>query len=198
MKKIIFILLLSIFTHINAQTEKEVISQEELSLSDQFDLLYKDSGSYQNYKVVKIVKYNHLKQNVVDSLNTFKKIIKEKEATIQSNFKEIKTYKKQLVNLNKKLETSILEKNRRSILGIGIDKNILSVIVILLYVSLIILLGFFAFKYKQNLGTTKKAVSNLQNLKDEFEEHKKTSLKRIKETNRKLQDELNKKWKKEK
>lgn len=198
MKKIIFLLLLSVFTHTNAQTEKEVVNQKELSLSDQFDFLYKKSGSYQDYKVVKIVQYNHLKQNVIDSLNTFKKTIKEKETVIQSNFKEIKTYKKQLVDVNKKLDTSILERNRSSIWGIGIDKNIFSIIIILLYILLMILLAFFAFKYKQNLSTTKKAISNLQKLEDEFEEHKKTSLKRIQETNRKLQDELNKKWKKEK
>ena len=80
MKKIIFLLLLSVFTHTNAQTEKEVVNQKELSLSDQFDFLYKKSGSYQDYKVVKIVQYNHLKQNVIDSLNTFKKTIKEARA----------------------------------------------------------------------------------------------------------------------
>ncbi len=197
MKKLIFLFLLSSFTLSIAQTNKPTTESSE-PLSEQFKALYKKSSTYKEYKVVLIAKYNALKNNVIDSIDAQKKLVKEKDITIQQNNSELKKLKLQLSDLQQQLQESIIEKNKRSIFGMAVEKSVFSFIIILTYLILILLTVFFAYQFKQNISSTKKAIRDLKGLEQEFEQHKKTSLKRFQEVNRKLQDELNKNWKKEK
>lgn len=172
--------------------------EEKLDITHQFDYLYKKSTTYQEYKVISISLYNTLKGSVLDSIASQKNIILEKNKFINENKQQIASLQKKLTDTQNQLEKAISLKESRSILGMPVHKTIFSVIITITYATLFILLGFFVFKYKQNLGTTNKAVHDLNSLEIEFEKHKKNSLTRFQEVNRKLQDELNKKWKKEK
>lgn len=198
MKKITLLLTLVVSLSIYAQKKGKIISLENLSITEQLDEIYKKSSSWEDYKVIKKVKYKALEKNIIRFIDGQKKTIEDKESIIQGNKTEIDQLNQQLIGVNNNLEASIIEKDRRSIFGIPVDKTLFSIIIISVYALLAALLSFFAFKYKQNLGVTKKAVANLNDLEIEFEEHKKTSLRRLQETNRKLQDELNRNWKKEK
>ncbi|GGF62561.1 hypothetical protein [Wenyingzhuangia marina] len=164
----------------------------------QFDYLYKKSTTYQEYKVISISLYNTLKSSVLDSIQSQKNIIAEKNGVITDNKQQITSLQEKLTDTQNKLETAISLKESRSILGMPTSKTIFSTVIAVTYITLFILLGFFIFKYKQNLGITNKAVDDLNSLEIEFEKHKKNSLKRFQEVSRKLQDELNKNWKKEK
>ncbi|NJB81450.1 hypothetical protein [Wenyingzhuangia aestuarii] len=195
-----FLLILTPLCHAqNSQNQADTPKEEtEKNISSQFDYLYRTSTKYQEYKVISINKYQGLKQNVLDSLNSQQKIITDKVKTINANNKEILALKEKLASTQQELTASIDLKDSRSVFGIPVNKSIFSIIIVITYSVLLILLGFFIFKYKQNLSITNKAVSNLNELEIEFEQHKKTSLKRFQEISRKLQDELNKNWKKEK
>ena len=164
----------------------------------QFDYLYKKSTTYQEYKVISISLYNTLKSSVLDSIQSQKNIIAEKNSFITDNKQQIASLQEKLTDTQNKLEKAISLKESRSILGVSSSKTVFSTVLAITYITLFVLLGFFIFKYKQNLGITNKAVADLNNLEVEFEKHKKNSLKRFQEISRKLQDELNKKWKKEK
>lgn len=168
------------------------------TIASQFDELYRKSTTYKDYKVVKTIEYNKLKKHVVNSLDSQKEIIDEKNKIIFNNNKEISSLKKELSNTQTDLNTAINVKDNRSVFGIATSKSVFSTVIFVTYSILILLLVFFIYKFKQNLSITKKAVSNLRNVEEEFEEHKKLSLKRFQEVNRKLQDELNRNWKKEK
>ncbi|NIJ44089.1 cell shape-determining protein MreC [Wenyingzhuangia heitensis] len=183
----------------NANTEVEDTTEEvDKSMTSQFDYLYRTSTKYQEYKVISINKYQKLKQNVLDSLSSQKSIITDKVKTIKTNNLEITKLKEELANTQQDLATAIDLKDSRSVFGLPVQKSIFTIIIAITYSVLLILLGFFIFKYKQNLSITTKAVSALKGVEAEFETHKKTSLKRFQEVSRKLQDELNKNWKKEK
>ncbi|MGY5355476.1 hypothetical protein [Wenyingzhuangia sp. IMCC45467] len=193
---------------INRITQSNTPQQKSNKLEDpfetkqdidhQFDYLYKKSTTYQEYKVIGISLYNTLKSSVLDSIQSQKNIIAEKNSAITDNKQQILSLQKKLTDTQNKLETAISLKESRSILGMPSSKTVFSTVIAVTYITLFILLAFFVFKYKQNLGITNKAVSDLNELETEFEKHKKTSLKRFQEVSRKLQDELNKNWKKEK
>lgn len=168
------------------------------TIATQFDELYRKSTTYKDYKVVKITEYNKLKKHVVNSLNSQKEVIDEKNEIISNNNKEISSLKNELSNTQSDLNTAIDVKDNRSVFGIATNKSVFSTVIFITYSVLILLLVFFIYKFKQNLSITKKAVSNLHDVEEEFEEHKKSSLKRFQEVSRKLQDELNRNWKKEK
>lgn len=172
--------------------------EEKENINLQFDYLYKKSTTYQEYKVISISLYNTLKSSVLDSIQSQKNIIAEKNKAINSNKQQITSLQEKLTNAQNKLEKAISLKESRSILGMPVHKTIFSAAIAITYAILFVLLAFFVFKYKQNLNITNKSVSDLESLEIEFEKHKKSSLKRFQEVNRKLQDELNKNWKKEK
>lgn len=178
------------------KSENPFDAKEDINI--QFDYLYRKSTTYQEYKVISISLYNTLKSSVLDSIQSQKNIIAEKNGFITDNKQQIALLQEKLTDTQNKLEKAISLKESRSILGVSSSKTVFSTVLAITYITLFVLLGFFIFKYKQNLGITNKAVSDLNNLEIEFEKHKKNSLKRFQEISRKLQDELNKKWKKEK
>lgn len=167
-------------------------------IDHQFDYLYKKSTTYQEYKVISISLYRTLKSSVLDSIQSQKNIIATKNTAITNNKQQIASLQEKLTDTQNKLETAISLKDSRSVLGAPVSKTIFSTLIVVTYATLFILLGFFIFKYKQNLSITNKAVNDLNELETEFDQHKKSSLKRFQEVSRKLQDELNKNWKKEK
>jgi len=168
------------------------------SLSTEFNDLYRKSSTYQKHKVISIVKYNKLKNNTLNLLNSQKEVINQKTLFIKTNQQEIQNLKKILNTTKENLNTAIALKDHRYFFGTVISQSTLSFILIATYSLLILLLALFIFKYNQNLSTTKKATSSLIELETEFENHKKKSLVRFQEVSRKLQDELNKNWKKDK
>ncbi|MDO6736546.1 hypothetical protein [Wenyingzhuangia sp. 2_MG-2023] len=187
-------LLLFLFLFLTSQNS----NSQDKTILNQFDELYKKSSTYEDYKVVKIQKYNQLKTTVVDSLQSQQTIISEKNQLISNNNRQITELKQKLSNLENELNSTQELKDSRSLFGIPVSKFAFSLILFFSHTILIILLAFFAYKYKENFSVTSKAVTNLKSLEEEFEDHKKSSLKRFQEVNRKLQDELNKQWRKEK
>jgi len=168
------------------------------TLATEFDNLYRKSSTYKEYKVISTKKYKKLKNNTLSILNSQKKIINQKTLFIETSQQEIQNLKENLSITKANLNTAIELKDHRYFFGTVISQSTLSFILIATYSLLILLLVFFIFKYKQNINTTKEATSSLVKLETEFEEHKKKALVRFQEVNRKLQDELNKNWKKDK
>mgnify|MGYP000848115552 CR=1 FL=1 len=58
--------------------------------------------------------------------------------------------------------------------------------------GLVLFLLFFISKFKQSISITKQTKSNLKEVEDEYEEHRKKALEREQKVMRRLQDELNK------
>lgn len=167
------------------------------SLSEQFDNLYRKSTIYGNYKAMKIVDYISIKENVLDTVQTQQLILVEKTKLIEQNTITIGKLNKEVKYLESKLAEAQSKNDNRYFLGVKLQKSIYTIVLIVTYLLLIVLVVFFALKYQKNIAVTQQTVKNNKLLSKEFEEYKKTSLKRFQEVNRKLQDELNKKWKKE-
>jgi len=168
------------------------------SLSSQFDDLARRSTSYGKYKSINMISYESIKQNVLDTLNAQKKSIIEKEISIENNNYTIEKLEKEVKKISTSLKEAKLKNDNRDFLGLQMSKNAFSLVLSLSFVALIALTAFFALQYQKNLTVTKKATNSYEVMLKEFEEYKKNSLRRFQEVNRKLQDELNKKWKRDK
>ncbi|MGY6649153.1 hypothetical protein [Wenyingzhuangia sp. IMCC45574] len=172
-------------------------SVESKTIEEQFQEIYKKSSTYENFKVIRITKYNTLKTNVLDTLALQKSSLAQTNSLISNHQKQTKALEKKAASLETQLNSAVNNRDNRSVFGIPVSKSIFSIILVVTHTVLILLVAFFAYQYKNNAVSTKKAVENLQSLEEEFEQHKKSSLKRYQELNRKLQDELNKQWKKD-
>lgn len=167
-------------------------SKDTLNLDEKFDKIYRTSSSYQEYKVVSKVRFQNLKKEVLDSLNSLKEIIRSKNTLIKKQSDSVsvleKINKEYLTDLNQ----TIAEKNSMNFLGMQIQKSVYNIVVWLLVVVFAFLTGYFLFLFKNSNIITKQSKQELLNVEEEFAQHKKKSLEREQKLRRKLQDEINK------
>jgi len=182
----IFCLLMSI------DTFSQKTKNDTLSLSKQFEQVYRRSSSYKDFKVIRKSTFQNLKKNTLDSI----KIIDEKlKIESQKNTRleqEINSVAKIRLEQNLELSEAILEKNTISFVGLKLKKNTFKIIIWSIFLTLIILICYFAYKLKDGIKITSQAKKELTSVEEEFNSYKKKSLVRDQKMRRQLQDEINK------
>ncbi len=172
-------------------TAISLIAQEN-TLENQFDDVIKKSNSYQEFKVIKKVKINSLKKNVLDT-------VAQLEQNIKSFSEEIQQQKTKITNLNNELETtqnnlsiSKEKENSIEIFGVLTTKTIHNIIVFVLFGILLITIFILFYKFKNSHTVTKSTKNKLQETEEELESFRQRTLEREQQLRRKLQDEINK------
>ena len=182
----IFCLLMSV------NTFSQKTKNDTLSLSKQFEQVYRRSSSYKDFKVIRKSTFQNLKKNTLDSI----KIIDEKlKIESQKNTRleqEINSVAKIRLEQDLELSEAILEKNTISFVGLKLKKNTLKIIIWSIFLTLIILICYFAYKLKDGIKITSQAKKELTSVEEEFNSYKKKSLVRDQKMRRQLQDEINK------
>lgn len=168
------------------------ITDEPNSIENQFDKIYRTSTSYQIYKVISKKAYQGLKVNVLDSLNSSKKIILEKERLLKEEKNTIEETKKLLSKTQLDLETANQKENSISLFGLQLSKISYNLLLWGIIIILLLGLSYFIFKFIKSNVLTKEAKNNLIDVEAEFELHRKKSLVREQKLRRQLQDEINK------
>ena len=163
-----------------------------LNIEQQFDILYRKSSSYRQYKVVNKKKYNQLKLSVSDSINALKTKISQSEKKLKLHNAEIKRIKEILRKTSGNLEVSISKEKSISFFGTTLRKTTYNLILWSIIVILLTSLGYYIFKFLKSNKLTKVAQQNLIDAEKEFEIRGKKSLAREQKLRRKLQDEINK------
>ena len=187
--KSLYPLLFVFFVSLSAFSQQ---AKDTLSIPEQFDRIYRISSSYQEYKVIRKTRFQDLKKDVSDSLNSLKVEIQTKDQLITSQRDSISNLKKVASTFEGDLNLTIAEKNSINVLGIDLLKSTYNIIVWSLIIILIILLFYFMFKFKNSNIVTTKAQSDLFDLEEDFAIHKKKSLDSEQKLRRQLQDEINK------
>ena len=162
------------------------------TIENQFDYLYKKSGSYQEYKVVKKVQFHKIKANVLDSLKLLKNELSQTKQLVDTQNKEINNLKTDLKTTNDNLTNVTKEKDSIKFLGIPMTKSSYNGLLWSLIIGLVLLLVFFIFKFKNSNTITKQANFSLVQTEEEFDNFRARSLEREQKVRRELQDEINK------
>ena len=182
----IFCLLMSVSTF------SQKAENDTLSLSKQFEQVYRRSSSYKDFKVIRKSTFQNLKKNTLDSI----KIIDEKlKIESQKNTRleqEINSVAKIRLEQDLELSEAIREKNTISFVGLKLKKNTFKIIIWSIFLTLIILICYFAYKLKDGIKITSQAKKELTSVEEEFNSYKKKSLVRDQKMRRQLQDEINK------
>jgi hypothetical protein len=171
---------------------QETVIEDNNSIENQFDKIYRISTTYQVYKVISKDGYQRLKLNVLDSLKSSKKIISEKESLLLSEISSRKETKTLLAETKLELETALKKENSISLLGISLSKTTYNLTLWSVIVALLLGLSYFIFKFTRSNVLTKEAQNNLIDVEQEFEQHRKKTLEREQKLRRQLQDEINK------
>ena len=188
--KSLHLFIFCLFMSVNTFSQKT--KNDTLSLSKQFEQVYRRSSSYKDFKVIRKSTFQNLKKNTLDSI----KIIDEKlKIESQKNTRleqEISNVAKIRLEQNLELSEAILEKNTISFVGLKLKKNTFKIIIWSIFFMFIIIICYLAYKLKDGVRITSQAKKELTRVEEEFNSYKKKSLVRDQKLRRQLQDEINK------
>lgn len=173
------------------------LSLDKGTIDSQFEYIFKKSGNFkgtngQAYEAVKSASLVKLKGNVLDSLNTTYKKLKDSEKTVGEQAKEISSLKSNLADTETTLANTNKEKDSMALFGIQMSKTNYNVLMWAIIGTLLIFLFVFVYKFKNSNSVTRNAKLKLDELEMEFEEHRRNALEREQKVRRQLQDEINK------
>lgn len=193
-KALLFFLMLSSTAWSFAQgiAKPEIGSLDSGTIESQFDYINSVSNNYEEFKVVRRSNLDKIKANVLDSLNGFK----EQVAILNSQLKEQKVAMDQLNGSLTTTQASLQEamdmKDSFSFLGIYLHKSTYNSMMWGFVIVLAVLLLFFIYRFRRNYSVTAELKQNLEETREEFEQHRRNTLERERKLNRQLVDEMNK------
>lgn len=165
----------------------------EGTIQEQFEYLKKISSNYQEYKVVKRTELDLLQANISDSIARYQGVIQELNATLQENKNQIDQLNQEMRSTHDQLEQAIAERDSFRIFGLLLHKQLYVNLVwgIMALLLLILLVSFIRFKRSHRV--TAETKQSLEDLREEFEQHRRNTLERERKLNRQLVDALNNK-----
>jgi len=188
--KSLYLFTFALFISITAFSQEA--KKDTLTVSEQFDRIYRISSSYQEYKVVKKTTFQGLKNNVLDSIQLIDKELQlknQKNSILKDSLQNANII---LNTLDTDMKLMITEKDSISLVGLQLNKSTYNIIVWSIIFILIIMLSYFIYQFKNSYVITSEAKSNLLEAEDELANFKKKSLEREQKIRRQLQDEINK------
>jgi hypothetical protein len=200
----IFTFTLFIFCSFNtlyAQTETsdedDKLSLDNSTINNQFEYVLQKSGDFRGtngsmYEAVKRSMLTTLQAHTNDSLNTLRKELKDTQSIVDAQTKEITDLKANLSTTQATLDKTTDEKNNMALFGLQMSKTNYNVLMWSIVGILLALLLLFIYKFKNSHLITKEAKIALEEIEEEFDEHRKVALEREQKVRRQLQDELNK------
>lgn len=189
--------LISTLTGFSQAKPEEDLSLKNGTIANQFEYVLRKSGNFkgtngQAYEAVKRSMFFTLRTNTLDSLKTIKTKLENSKTTVGTQQKEINDLKTALSSTQSKLDATNLEKDSMSLLGMLMSKTNYNVVMWTIIASLLALFILFVFKFKNSNAITRDAKKALEEIEEEFDEHRRIALEREQKVRRQLQDEINK------
>ncbi|GAA4801225.1 hypothetical protein GCM10023231_32480 [Olivibacter ginsenosidimutans] len=162
------------------------------AISSQFDFIMSTSNNYQDYKVVKKIYLEKLKSNVADSLQEIQSKLTHVNTTLTTHDTAVTSLQDSLTNIKKELKMAKERNESFRFLGFYLSKGSYNTLVWCVISLLLVVLVFYIYRFRQNHKLTADAQKTLEEVRAEFEQHRKRAIEREQKLNRQLQDELNK------
>ena len=160
------------------------------TIKSQFDYMMKKSSRYQEYKVVKLEWLNKFESNIQDTLKLVKSNLNDSKSLIGKQNNEISSLKTELQNLKNELEETVRSKNSLKFLGIELEKSTYNTIMWVLILGSLAVAGVCFMLFKRSNVITVETKATLEEVREEFDTHRKNALVREQKLARKLQDEV--------
>ncbi len=187
----LLIIIIFINTVAFAQTDQNKKSLKDGTIDEQFEYILKKSTNYQEYKVIKKTSIYTLKANMNDSLKKERNELIKYKDSLKKKEQEFGALQNDLTSMSEELKVVTDSKDTIKLLGIPLKRDVYKLILWSLIGILLFALLYFIYIYKNSNLVTQKALSDYNELDEEFNSSKTRALEREQILNRKLQDELN-------
>lgn len=186
MKKftILFIMLISICV---VSLAKDINAwKSEANLEQQFDVFKKNLNYWNGSFFMEPLQLNQFYGAIADSITVLEKLVIENQIRITSLKNELSSNKSETEELKILLDETIKRVNSFNFFGLHIDKRVYSFSMYFIILGVLVLAGFVFLMYKRSQTITLSTKKEYQELKEEFEQQKKTSLERYVQMNTEL------------
>jgi septal ring factor EnvC (AmiA/AmiB activator) len=157
----------------SAQTIQEVM--DSATLENQLIFVQEHTRIYDNFRAIREDVFQRMKKNAIDTLNGAKLEIATLNSELTERKVEIETLNTDLGRAKNERDQAIRTKDTFTLLGIEMNKGVYSTVlwIIILILALFGALMFVLFKRAHVV--TSQTHKELEDLKQEYEEHKKNS-----------------------
>ena len=173
----------------NAPAQPEL---ESGTIESQFDYIIEKSSSFKDFQLIRKSSILKVKDNAVDSIRNIRKGV----AALETENKELKgkisTLEGEKVQLQEEVADISTGVESIAVFGQNVNKSVYNTIAWSVAIVLLLLLLFFVYRFKSGVAVARRTRNEISKLEQEFEEHRKKTMKKEQEIMRKLQDEINK------
>ncbi len=164
---------------INAWKKEKTLNQQYVVFKENLNFW---NGSY----FLKEAQLTQFFSAVTDSIAVLEKEVLDNKNQIVSLQNELNTKIKEVGKIQAELNASIKRVNSITIFGMNINKSVYSLIMYLFILGVLMLTGMVFLLYKRSNKITRYTKNEFNELKEEFEMHKKNSLDRYTKMNMEL------------
>lgn len=171
--------------------KKEVkISLDKGTIKSQFDYMIKRSNNWQDYEVIKIPVIRKFGANVQDSLSSFRTKLNDSKTLVSEQNSEIAKLKNDMKKLQSELDATVKSKDSMKLIGIELPKGTYNTIMWIIILVSLLFAGICFMLFKRSNSVTVETKNTLEEVREEFDTHRKNALVREQKLARKLQDEV--------
>ncbi|NOU58630.1 tRNA (guanine-N1)-methyltransferase [Marinifilum caeruleilacunae] len=195
-KSILTYCLIFLFSLTLSAQETEPVKQEVKpsldhgTIDSQFNFMTKKSSNWQGHEVIKVDMLNKYQSNVQDTLKLLKSTLKSSESKLDQQEGEISGLNTEIENLKKQLDETVRMKDSMKFLGMEMTKSSYNTLMWILIIGSLAVAGVCFMLFKRSNVVTVETKQTLEEVREEFDTHRKNALVREQKLARRLQDEV--------
>lgn len=187
MKQIIIMPVLLVCLSVTAFAQKDINAwKSETNLEQQYEVFKENLNFWDGRYFLTNAQLDEFYNALSDSVAVLENEITAKASRIDTLENELAQTNQNLEETRSELETSIENRNSITILGLNVGKGAYTFVMTIIILALLALLGFLFMLYNRSHSVTAKTKKDYEDLKEEFETHKKNALDRYTKINTEL------------
>lgn len=186
MKKI-FAAVVLVFMVSSTFAKKDINAwKQEQSLPSQYEVFKENLNFWNGSYFLKEDQLDDFYEALTDTIALLENSAEAKSAEIRSLNGEIRSKDAEMTALQQQLDESLQLQNSIVFLGMKINKSVYSITMYLIIAGVLVLAGFVFLLYKRSLTVMHRTKMDYDELKEEYEVHKKNALERYTKINMEL------------
>ena len=162
------------------------------TLKEQYSYLDERTRIYNDFRAIREDMFQKIRSSSLDSLAAVKNNVLQLENQLRQADEQIESLQAGLVETNQKLDTAIKNRDRLSFFGIPMHKTLYNSIVWFAIAALAFLSGVLFLSNKRLLTTARRNKRDLEETREEFEDHRKQARERYEQLVVKHHNEIRK------
>ena len=187
MKKFILISIMTMILSLPSVAQKDINAwKEENNLEKQYDVFKENLNFWNGNYFLNETQLNQFFGALRDSVGVLENEIEEKANRINALENRMDSINNKLANTQAELDTSVENQNAITVMGMQLEKGVYTLIISLIILGLLVILAVVFLLYKRSNTVTVRTRRDYDELKQEFETHKKNALERYTKINTEL------------